>query len=139
MDLTSKEEIINFLKSEQSITLFKKQNINSVMLFGSIVTQDFEEYSDVDIAILSKTKIALVDIMDLEETISSMINREVDIVNLNDDEMDLRFKVSVYDNGMLIYNDELDLYNKEYNKTDIIYKNNEEFRFFRERDVIGYE
>ena len=124
MDLTSKEEIINFLKSEQSITLFKKQNINSVMLFGSIVTQDFEEYSDVDIAILSKTKIALVDIMDLEETISSMINREVDIVNLNDDEMDLRFKVSVYDNGMLIYNDELDLYNKEYNKTDIIYKNN---------------
>ena len=77
--------------------------------------------------------------MDLEEEIGKMINREIDIIYLNDDETDLRFKVSVYDSGLLIYNDELDLYGKDYNKTDIIYKNNEEFRFFRERDVIDYE
>ncbi|KJZ85882.1 MULTISPECIES: nucleotidyltransferase family protein [Clostridium] len=134
-----KNEIMNILKSDRCIDTFKKSNINSVIIFGSIVTDNFEEYSDVDIAILSSEKINLTCIMDLEEEIGKMINREIDIIYLNDDETDLRFKVSVYDSGLLIYNDELDLYGKDYNKTDIIYKNNEEFRFFRERDVIDYE
>lgn len=134
-----KNEIMNILKSDRCIDTFKKSNINSVIIFGSIVTDNFEEYSDVDIAILSSEKINLTCIMDLEEEIGKMINREIYIIYLNDDETDLRFKVSVYDSGLLIYNDELDLYGKDYNKTDIIYKNNEEFRFFRERDVIDYE
>lgn len=135
-DLYGKDEIIKILKSVQCIELFKKQSINSIILFGSIVTDDFHEYSDVDIAILSKEKNTLNDIMDLEEALRNMLNREIDIIHLNNEDLDLRFKVSVYDTGMLIYNDELDLYAKDYNKTDIIYKNNEEFRFFRERDVI---
>ncbi|EMU52193.1 nucleotidyltransferase family protein [Clostridium butyricum] len=134
-----KNEIMNILKSDRCIDTFKKSNINSVIIFGSIVTDNFEEYSDIDIAILSSEKINLTCIMDLEEEIGKMINREIYIIYLNDDETDLRFKVSVYDSGLLIYNDELDLYGKDYNKTDIIYKNNEEFRFFRERDVIDYE
>lgn len=138
-DLYNRDEIINILKSTQCIELFKKQNINSVLLFGSIVTEDFEEYSDVDIAVLSEKKIKLNDIIDLEEILSGMIKREIDVVYLNDDELDLRFKVSVYDTGILIYNDDLDLYSKDYNKTDIIYRNNEGFRFFRERDVIDCE
>ncbi|WP_367731422.1 hypothetical protein [Clostridium butyricum] len=91
------------------------------------------------IAILTSEKINLICIMDIADKIGNSINREIDIIYLNDDEMDLRFKVSVYDLGLLIYNDELDLCGKDYNKTDIIYKNNEEFRFFRERDVIDYE
>ena len=145
MDLTSdshvysKDEIIDILKSEKCIDIFKKLNINSILLFGSIVTDNFEDYSDVDIAVLSEEKIGLDCIMDLEESIGSLINREIDIVVLNDEELDLRFKVTVYDSDMLIYNDALDLYSKDYNKTDVIYKNNEEFRFFRERDVIDYE
>lgn len=145
MDLTSdshvysKDEIIDILKSEKCIDIFKKLNINSILLFGSIVTDNFEDYSDVDIAVLSEEKIGLDCIMDLEESIGSLINREIDIVVLNDEELDLRFKVTVYDSAMLIYNDALDLYSKDYNKTDVIYKNNEEFRFFRERDVIDYE
>ena len=134
-----KNEIMNILKSDRCIDTFKKSNINSVIIFGSIVTDNFEEYSDIDIAILSSEKINLTCIMDLEEEIGKMINREIYIIYLNDDETDLRFKVSVYDSGLLIYNDELDLYGKDYNKTDIIYRNNEEFRFFRERDVIDYE
>lgn len=138
-DIYDKQQIISILKSKKCIDLFKMQNINSILVFGSIVSDEFEEYSDVDIAVLSTEKISIDCIMDLEDAISSIINREVDIVDLNHDEMDLRFKVSVYDSGVLIYNDDLDLYGKDYNITDIIYKNNEEFRFFRERDVIDYE
>ncbi|WP_394900089.1 nucleotidyltransferase family protein [Clostridium butyricum] len=107
-----KNEIMNILKSDRCIDTFKKSNINSVIIFGSIVTDNFEEYSDIDIAILSSEKINLTCIMDLEEEIGKMINREIYIIYLNDDETDLRFKVSVYDSGLLIYNDELDLYGK---------------------------
>ena len=52
--------------------------------------------------------------MDIADKIRNSINREIDIIYLNDDEMNLRFKVSVYDLGLLIYNDELDLYGKDY-------------------------
>lgn len=138
-NLYDKEKIISIIKSQESIDLFKKQNINSVILFGSIATDEFEDYSDVDIAILSKDEIKLDSIMDLEDKLSTMLKREIDIVDLNGKEIDLRFKVSVYDDSVVVYNDELDLYTKDYNKTDIIYKNNEEFRYFRERDVIYSE
>lgn len=52
--------------------------------------------------------------MDIADKIRNSINREIDIIYLNDDEMNLRFKVSVYDLGLLIYNDELDLCGKDY-------------------------
>lgn len=135
-DMYTAEKIIGILKSDEMIERYKSENINSVILFGSIVRDDFEDYSDVDIAILSQSKISLNHIMELEEIIRDIVKREVDIIDLGNDELDLRFKVSVYDNSMVIYNDELDLYGRDYEKTDMIYKNNEEFRFFRERDVI---
>lgn len=135
-DMYTAEKIISILKSDEMIERYKSENINSVILFGSIVRDDFEDYSDVDIAILSQSKIDLNHIMELEEIIRDILKREIDIIDLGNDEIDLRFKVSVYDNSMVIYNDELDLYGRDYEKTDRIYKNNEEFRFFRERDVI---
>lgn len=66
------------------------------------------------IAILTSEKINLICIMDIADKIGNSINREIDIIYLIDDEMDLRFKVSVYDLGLLIYNDELDLCGKDY-------------------------
>ncbi|WP_196479377.1 hypothetical protein [Clostridium butyricum] len=66
------------------------------------------------IAILTSEKINLICIMDIADKIRNSINREIDIIYLNDDEMDLRFKVSVYDLELLIYNDELDLCGKDY-------------------------
>lgn len=35
--------------------------------------------------------------MDLEEEIGKMINREIDIIYLNDDETDLRFQFMILD------------------------------------------
>ncbi|NEU04334.1 type VII toxin-antitoxin system MntA family adenylyltransferase antitoxin [Clostridium senegalense] len=134
--LYNAKEIINILRSQKILDLFKSYKINSVIVFGSIVRKDFAEYSDVDIAILSKEKISLNSIMELEEKLKFFLKREIDIINLNNDDLDLKFKVSVYDTGILIYNDDLDLYSMDYNKTDIVYKDNEEFRYFRERDVI---
>ena len=91
-DIYDKNQIVKILKSDRCIDILKKNNINSVIIFGSIVTDNFEEYSDVDIAILSTEKINLTCIMDIEDKIGNMINREIDIIYLNDDEMELRFQ-----------------------------------------------
>lgn len=130
------EEIIDILKSQKLINLYNMHKINSVIVFGSIVTKDFEDYSDVDIAILSKTRLSLNNIMILEEEIGSILGREIDIIDLGNEKLDLNIKVSVYDNGIVVYNDEFNLYEYDYNITDKTYKENEEFRYFRERDVI---
>lgn len=128
--------IIELLKSNELVDLYKVEKINTVIVFGSITTDEFMEYSDVDIAILSNEKITLSEVMNLEETLSKKLLRDIDIINLNQEDMDLNFKVSVLDQGKLIHNDAFDLYTSLYNETEAIYKNNETFRFFRERDVI---
>ena len=40
-DLYNKEEIIKLLKSEEIIEKFKSENINSVVVFGSVLTEEF--------------------------------------------------------------------------------------------------
>lgn len=132
----SSKEIIDILKSERLLKIYEEHEINAVIVFGSVVTDEFEDYSDVDIAILSKNKLRLNKIMILEEKLRDILSRDIDIINLSNDELDIRMKASIYDTGLVIYNDKLDLYTYDYNNTDRIYKENEEFRYFRERDVI---
>lgn len=134
---TSKEYIFDKLKSDECTNKFKELELNTVMLFGSVLTEEFEDYSDIDIAILSEKDINLNTILYLEEYLEKFLDREVDIINLRDKNLDLNMKVTIYDNSMIIYNDDnLRLYNIDYVKTEHLYKDNETFRFFRERDVI---
>lgn len=134
--LYSSEEIFSILKSEKLISLYKSRSISSVIVFGSIVTEDFEEYSDVDIAIISKEKISLSLLMEFEDELKGILKREIDILDLNSENIDLNMQVSILDNGIVVYNDNLDLYTKMYNDVDNRYKDNETYRYFRERDVI---
>lgn len=134
--LYSSEEIFSILKSEKLISLYKSISISSVIVFGSIVTEDFEEYSDVDIAIISKEKISLSLLMEFEEQLKGILKRDIDILDLNNENIDLNMQVSILDSGIAVYNDNLDLYTKMYNDVDNRYKDNETYRYFRERDVI---
>lgn len=136
----SKANIFNKLNSDECTIKFKDAGINTAIVFGSVLTKDFTEDSDIDIAILSEHNISLSTIFSLEEFLQKLLNRDIDIVNLRDKNIDLSMKVTIYDHGTIIYNsDDLKLYNKDYEETERIYKNNESFRFFRERDVIFYE
>ncbi|GAA0730519.1 hypothetical protein GCM10008905_31930 [Clostridium malenominatum] len=136
MDST-KANILNKLKDEECVNIFKYGKIATAILFGSILTEDFEEYSDVDIAILSEEYMAFNTLVFIEESLQKILGREVDVVNLNSEELDLNMKVSIYDDGQIIYDvDNLQLYNKGYKEVEKLYKENETFRFFRERDVM---
>lgn len=132
-----KINILDKLKSKEAIDIFKQNKINTAVVFGSILTENFQEYSDVDIAILSKNKITTDVIMIMEESLEKLLDRDVDIVDLKSEDTQLNMKVSIYDNGKIIYDDDhCNLYNLDYIEVERVYKENETFRFFRERDLI---
>ena len=136
----SKTNILNNIKTEACLNIFKDTEINTVILFGSILREDFAEYSDVDIAILSEKDIPFAKMACIEEALQKKLNRNVDIINLIDKNIELNIKVDIYDNGEIIYNnDNFNSYNMNYTDVERLFKDNETFRFFRERDVIFSE
>lgn len=127
----SKVQIFDKLKSDECIDKFKELGLNTVMLFGGIVTENFDDYSNIDIAILSEKDINLNTVLYLEEYFEKFLGRDVDITNLRDKNLDLNMKVRIYDNSTIIYSDDnLILYNTEYINTELLYKENETLRFF---------
>ena len=49
-------EILDKLKSKELKNYLSKLDINNALVFGSIITDNFNEESDVDIAILGTSK-----------------------------------------------------------------------------------
>lgn len=136
----SKSKVIDLLNHKDCTSVFKKYDITTIILFGSIVTENFTEDSDVDIAILSSRKLSINESLSLEEMIEKKLSREIDIIDLKDINTELSIKVTIFDEGEIIYNsDELEDYKNEYRDTERLYKDNETFRHFRERDVIWDE
>lgn len=136
----SKSKVIDLLNHKDCTAVFKNYDITTIILFGSIVTENFTEDSDVDIAILSSRKLSINESLSLEEMIEKKLNREIDIIDLKDVNTELSMKVTIFDEGEIIYNsDELEDYKNEYRDTEMLYKDNETFRYFRERDVIWDE
>jgi len=62
--------------------LCKKYFIIELSVFGSSIRDDFSQRSDVDILVsfACDSKISLFDIIDLENELSKLMNREVDVV-----------------------------------------------------------
>ena len=71
-----------FFNYDDVVILCKKYNINELSIFGSSLREDFSLNSDVDILISfnEDSEISLFDIMDIENEISKLINKEVTVV-----------------------------------------------------------
>ncbi len=70
-------KIINIIKK------YTKPEI--IYLFGSYLTERFNLNSDIDIAFLSKENICFEDMNNMKIELESKIEREIDIINLNEE------------------------------------------------------
>ncbi len=63
----------------------KRYFINELAIFGSVLREDFNEDSDIDLLVEFKpgSEISLFDIVDLKEEFEKLFGREVDIVPKN--------------------------------------------------------
>ncbi|MGL5417411.1 MAG: type VII toxin-antitoxin system MntA family adenylyltransferase antitoxin [Clostridium sp.] len=133
-----KESIIELLKGNKIKDLFKKYEIENVLLFGSVITPEFHEYSDVDIALLRNKKIDIEDSLEIELTLTKLLNREIDLIDLKSENLDIFVKINILNNGIVIYsNDEETSLEKFKEETEYEYRENENFFYFRRRDIMG--
>ncbi|WP_195999839.1 nucleotidyltransferase domain-containing protein [Clostridium sp. 1001271B_151109_B4] len=136
--LLSKEEILTVLHSDKIKKLFTTYNIKSLISFGSINTDEFSEVSDIDLAVISDIKLPLDNILTLELTLQSLLNREIDIIDLNSDSLDLFIKINILNTGSLIYTVDNNItLNAFYNSVDKLYNENKNFIYFRRLDVLS--
>ena len=133
-----KKLIMDKLKSEEVMNFLNKDNISTMLTFGSFNNDNFSEQSDIDIAIIGKHKIDLEEILEIELFLGRLIKREIDVIDLKSRSLNLFLKINVLNDGIVIYSND-DNYNLEKLKdeTDKIFKENENFFWFRRKDVLS--
>jgi len=133
-----KNLIMGKLKSEEVVNFLNKYDISTMLTFGSINNEEFTKESDIDIAIIGKHKIDLDEILEIELFLAKLLNKEIDVIDLKSEGLYIFLKINVLNDGEIIYSND-DNYNFEVFKdeTDKIYKENENFFWFRRKDVLS--
>jgi hypothetical protein len=86
---------------------------------------------------IADTEMELDKVLDIELFLQNLLNREIDVLDLRSDELDLFVKINILNNGKVIYSlDNNEALEAIYNETDRIYKENENFMYFRRGDVL---
>lgn len=140
MQLNNEKKLIMAkLKSEEVMNFLSKYDISSMLTFGSFNNKEnFTEESDIDIAIIGKNKIDLEDILEIELYLEHELNREIDVIDLRSEDLSLFIKINVLNEGKIIYcKDNSSLLDEFKNETDRTYKENENFFWFRRKDVLS--
>ena len=74
----------------------------------------------------------------MELYFEKLLKREIDLIDLKNDNLDLFVKINILNTGSVIYstdnNLELEILK---NKVDKLYKENENFIYFRKRDLLS--
>ena len=120
----SQSELLDMLNSEEFKNHLKTMNLNNVLVFGSLLRDDFNEQSDVDIAILAENKLKIKEILGLELYLEDILERNIDVVDLNSSR-------SVYSSDQNLALEEL------VENLDWYFKENENFFRYRRRDLIS--
>ncbi|WP_408955118.1 type VII toxin-antitoxin system MntA family adenylyltransferase antitoxin [Natroniella sp. ANB-PHB2] len=90
------EEMVDKIKSY----LMENYDVKLIYLFGSILTSNFTDESDIDIAIFVE-ELAFEQRMDMMSDLEGLVDRKVDLVNLT--EVDVNFATEIIVNGESIY------------------------------------
>lgn len=133
-----KDSIMSKLKSEEVVAFISKYRVSSMLTFGSFNNDTFTTESDIDIAIIGKDKINLDGVLEIELFLEKLLNRQIDIIDLRSKNLNIFVKINILNEGKIIYcNDENHNLEKFKDATDRIYKENENFFWFRRRDVLS--
>lgn len=131
-----KEKILNKLRSEEFTDFIKRFDIINIVVFGSILTEEFNEESDVDIAVLGKGSFSLDDILEIELFLERFLEREIDVVDLKSKTLDIFVKISILNSCKVIYSTDNKVFEDFCDDVEWVYRENENFIHFRKVDVL---
>ncbi len=116
----------------------KKYCLNNIILFGSVLTDAFHQNSDIDIAVIAENKLSLEEILELELYFEKKYDRDIDVIDLKKDNLDIFLKINILNTGESIYtNDGHKSLEQLIDETEWYYRENETFFFFRRRDLLS--
>lgn len=130
--------ILEQLNGDEIKSYFERVNLNTVVVFGSLVNGEFNDASDIDIAILSEEKININNILKIELYLEDIFNRPIDVVDLNSESLDIFIKINILNNNEVIYSkDNGKLLSELIDRTEWYYRENEHFFKCRRRDLLS--
>ena len=128
-------EILDKLKSKELKNYLSKLDINNALVFGSIITDNFNEESDVDIAILGTSKLTIKEILKLELFLEDLLERNIDV---NSDNLDIFIKIDILNDGKSIYTTDNNKFLEKFiEKVDWYYRENEYYFKCRRRELLS--
>ena len=131
-------EILDKLKSKELKNYLSKLDINNALVFGSIITDNFNEESDVDIAILGTSKLTIKEILKLELFLEDLLERNIDVIDLNSDNLDIFIKIDILNDGKSIYTTDNNKFLEKFiEKVDWSYRENEYYFKCRRRELLS--
>lgn len=131
-------DIIKKLNSEEFKTYVSNLAVRDVLLFGSTINGDFTEESDVDIAVLGASKLSISEILRFELFLEDLLQRRIDVVDLNSETLDIFIKIDILNTGKSIYTIDSNNYlNKFMDDVDWYYRENEHYFRCRRRDLLS--
>ena len=86
-NLKSKEEILSIINSDKFKNIFLSNNINNVIIFGSIRNTSFNDESDIDIAVISEKPLDINTELKINLSLEEMLERDVDLIDINDNKV----------------------------------------------------
>lgn len=134
----SQLNILEKLNSDEFSQYLQKMQLKEVLVFGSVLTEEFNEVSDVDIAILADNRVKIKDILALESYLEDMLCRSIDVVDINSENLDIFIKINILNSGRSIYSsDHSKAFNEVIDRVEWYYRENEHFFKCRRRDLIS--
>ena len=131
-------EILDKLKSKELKNYLSKLDINNALVFGSIITDNFNEESDVDIDILGTSKLTIKEILKLELFLEDLLERNIDVIDLNSDNLDIFIKIDILNDGKSIYTTDNNKFLEKFiEKVDWYYRENEYYFKCRRRELLS--
>ena len=131
--------VIEKLNSEEFTSYVSNLAVSDVLLFGSTLNGDFTEESDVDIAILGRSKLPISEILRFELFLEDLLKRKIDVVDLKSDTLDIFIKINILNTGKSIYTiDNNDYLNQYMDDVDWYYRENEHYFKCRRRDLLSW-
>ena len=131
-------EILDKLKSKELKNYLSKLDINNALVFGSIITDNFNEESDVDIAIFVTSKLTIKEILKLELFLEDLLERNIDVIDLNSDNLDIFIKIDILNDGKSIYTTDNNKFLEKFiEKVDWYYRENEYYFKCRRRELLS--
>lgn len=136
-EMKDKDEILNIISQNEFKSIFYKNKITNVIIFGSLSKNNFSLESDIDIAIIAEKKISINEELAMTTELEELLGRSIDLIDINDDSVNNIIKIEALNSKFIVIQD--NMLDEAIGYYEKFYKENEEFWYLLDKEVLSFE